>query len=156
MEARILSDGGNEGGRMYIVTGTEFWRTKTSCERADRIHKQLCELGWSTTSVGEYAEGTQLPILFSMSIVAPNFFGLELLREVPQPFNFTPLSVPLHAIVDTRPFLMDLPYANVLYVVDASPLRSSDFKQGYRELIERATYSYMPEVVRQAILESLR
>ena len=148
---------------MHITTGTEFWRTKKSCERADHIHRQLCELGWLTVAIGETAKGANLPILYVMR--APAGYPLHSdggkqhsLEYTPPPYDGWTKPRPswFYAIVDARPFLMDMDFENIVYT--RHPIMENtdlSVQEQYRRVLLSTEYSHILPEVRAAILQSL-
>lgn len=149
--------------RIPGTKGTDFWRTNTSCERADRLHKQLHSLGWLMIAIGEVAKGANLPILYVMQ--APAGYPLYSDGKNKQSIEYRPPDYDwqrkprpswFYAIVDARPFLMDMDFENIVYtrhpVMESTGL---SVQEKYHRVLLSTEYPHILPEVRAAIIRSL-
>lgn len=149
--------------RIPGTKGTDFWRTNTSCERAHHLHKQLHSLGWLMVAIGEVATGTDLPVLYVMQ--APAGYPLYSGGKKPHSLEYTPPEYDwqykprpswFYAIVDARPFLMDMDFENIVYT--RHPIMENtdlSVQEQYHRVLLSTEYPHIPPEVRAAIIRSL-
>jgi hypothetical protein len=150
---------------MKLIRGSKFWYTSTSIARAQSLKDALTVVGFEMDQIGLTSEGTNVPILFSMRL-NPGMVARDSVEWVTNSFEYDkerdrvvykkqpPL--PAWAIVDTRPYLLDTEYKNILYTQHGVMNdRRGSLREKYRFILQYDAPSDMTPLVRSLILETL-